>query len=46
MQNRYAQGDCDLKGFRILKRVDYSFPMGEGEGTEKDMVTNWEVLSS
>ena len=42
----YAQGDCDLKGFRILKRVDYSFPMGEGEGTEKDMVTNWEYYQA
>ena len=38
----YAQGDCDLKGFRVMKRIDFSLPMGNGEGVDKDMATSWE----
>jgi len=37
-----AQGDCNLKGFKVNKRVNFSLPMGEGEGTENNMVSSWE----
>ena len=37
-----AQGDCNLKGFKVNKRVNFSMPMGEGEGTESNMVSSWE----
>jgi len=38
----YAQGDCNLKGFKVNKRVSFSLPMGEGEGIKKDTVSSWE----
>jgi len=41
-EKTYAQGDCNLKGFKVNKRVRFSFPMGEGEGVEKDIVSAWE----
>ena len=41
-QQSYAQGDCNLKGFKVNKRVDFSLPMGEGEGIEKDITSSWE----
>jgi hypothetical protein len=37
-----AQGDCNLKGFKVNKRVNFSMPMGEGEGIENNMVSSWE----
>ncbi len=37
-----AQGDCNLRGFKVNKRVNFSLPMGEGEGTENNMVSSWE----
>ncbi len=37
-----AQGDCNLKGFKVNKRVNFSLPMGEGEGSENNMVSSWE----
>ena len=37
-----AQGDCNLKGFKVNKRVTFSMPMGEGEGIENNMVSSWE----
>jgi len=41
-QQSYAQGDCNLKGFKVNKRVNFSLPMGEGEGIEKDITSSWE----
>jgi len=41
-EKTYAQGDCNLKGFKVNKRSRYPFPMGEGEGIEKDVVSAWE----
>ncbi len=41
-EKTYAQGDCKLKGFRVIKRIRYSFPMGEGEGVEKNINGAWE----
>jgi len=37
-----AQGDCNLKGFKVNKRVNFSLPMGQGEGIENNMVSSWE----
>jgi len=37
-----AQGDCNLRGFKVNKRVNFSLPMGEGEGIENNMVSSWE----
>ena len=41
-EKTYAQGDCNLKGFRVVKRIRYSFPMGEGEGVESNINGAWE----
>ena len=41
-EKTYAQGDCNLKGFRVVKRIRYSFPMGEGEGVERNINGAWE----
>jgi len=41
-ETTYAQGDCNLKGFRVTKRVRFSLPMGEGEGVERDINGAWE----
>lgn len=41
-EKTYAQGDCKLKGFRVIKRTRYSFPMGEGEGVEREINGAWE----
>ena len=41
-EKTYAQGDCNLKGFKVNKRVKFSLPMGEGEGIEKDIASSWE----
>ena len=41
-EQTYAQGDCNLKGFKVNKRVKYSLPMGGGEGIEKDIASSWE----
>ena len=41
-EQSYAQGDCNLKGFKVNKRVNFSLPMGEGEGIEKDITSSWE----
>ena len=41
-ENTYAQGDCNLKGFKVNKRVKFSLPMGEGEAIEKDFTSSWE----
>jgi hypothetical protein len=38
----YAQGDCNLKGFKVNKRVNFSLPMGVGEGIENNVVSSWE----
>jgi len=39
-EKTYAQGDCNLKGFRVERRIKYSFPMGEG--IERDVNGAWE----
>ena len=36
-EKTYAQGDCNLKGFKVNKRVKFSLPMGQGEGKEKNI---------
>ena len=41
-EKTYAQGDCNLKGFRVDRRIKYSFPMAEGEGIERDINGAWE----
>ena len=41
-EKTYAQGDCNLKGFRVVKRIRYSFPMGEGEGVDRNINGAWE----
>jgi len=41
-EKTYAQGDCNLKGFRVVKRIRYSFPMGEGDGVERNINGAWE----
>ena len=41
-EKTYAQGDCKLKGFRVVKRIRYSFPMAEGDGLERDINGSWE----
>ena len=41
-EKSYAQGDCNLKGFKVNKRVNFSLPMGEGEAIEKDITSSWE----
>ncbi len=41
-EKTYAQGDCNLKGFKVNKRVKFSLPMGEGEAIEKDFTSSWE----
>ena len=41
-ETTYAQGDCNLKGFRVTKRVRFSLPMGGGEGVERDINGAWE----
>ena len=41
-EKTYAQGDCNLKGFRVVKRIRYSFPMGEGEGVDRNINGVWE----
>jgi hypothetical protein len=41
-EQSYAQGDCNLKGFKVNKRVKFSLPMGEGESTEKNITSSWE----
>ena len=41
-EQSYAQGDCNLKGFKVNKRVNFSLPMGEGESIEKDITSSWE----
>jgi len=41
-ETTYAQGDCNLKGFRVTKRVRFSLPMGDGEGVERDINGAWE----
>ena len=41
-EKTYAQGDCNLKGFRVDRRIRYSFPMGEGEGVEREINGAWE----
>ena len=38
----YAQGDCELRGFRVLKQEVFSLPMGEGDGIEKKSAGVWE----
>ena len=41
-EQTYAQGDCNLKGFKVNKRVKFLLPMGEGEGNEKNIDSSWE----
>ena len=41
-EKTYAQGDCNLKGFKVNKRVKFSLPMGEGESIEKNIDSSWE----
>ena len=41
-EKTYAQGDCNQKGFKVNKRIRFSFPMGDGECVEKDIVSAWE----
>lgn len=42
-EKTYAQGDCNLKGFKINKRVSYSLPMAQGEAIEKNITSStWE----
>ena len=38
----YAQGDCKLRGFRVLSQEVFSLPMGEGSGIEKNSAGIWE----
>ena len=44
-EKTYAQGDCNLKGFKVNKRSRFPFPMGEGEGVEKEVVSTWEYYA-
>ena len=44
-EKTYAQGDCNLKGFKVNKRSRFPFPMGEGEGVEKEVVSAWEYYA-
>jgi hypothetical protein len=44
-EKTYAQGDCNLKGFKVNKRSRFPFPMGEGEGDEKEVVSAWEYYA-
>jgi hypothetical protein len=44
-EKTYAQGDCNLKGFKVNNRSRFPFPMGEGEGVEKEVVSTWEYYA-
>jgi hypothetical protein len=44
-EKTYAQGDCNLMGFKVNKRSRFPFPMGEGEGVEKEVVSAWEYYA-
>ena len=41
-EQTYAQGDCNLKGFKVNKRVKFSLSMGEGKSNEKNIDSSWE----
>jgi hypothetical protein len=41
-EQSYAQGDCNLKGFKVNKRIKFSMPMGVGDSSEKNITSAWE----